>query len=276
VNRGRANLKILSTRLGGSRVWTAGNGPTVVVVHGGPGFDHWYLTPPLLPLAKHFRLVFYDQRSRGAITPAGLTEQLRRILAAVASEGPPVVLAHSWGTYLAFACLTLPNAPAVGGAALVSPVPLTLKGFTRAGARFQKSLPKPAPTSIKELFPYYLAKQNRGKESIPMPHFDAAAYRRIMTALQGSSYDFRKASALLPKATSRSRRTSKGYPAGSHSPMFLVPPTSRSPSSRRCSGASSSERSKINSHAERHQTWRWGGKAEPSMFCVPTFLASCL
>jgi pimeloyl-ACP methyl ester carboxylesterase len=201
VNRGRANLKILSTRLGGSRVWTAGNGPTVVVVHGGPGFDHWYLTPPLLPLAKHFRLVFYDQRSRGAITPAGLTEQLRRILAAVASEGPPVVLAHSWGTYLAFACLTLPNAPAVGGAALVSPVPLTLKGFTRAGARFQKSLPKPAPTSIKELFPYYLAKQNRGKESIPMPHFDAAAYRRIMTALQGSSYDFRKASALLPKAT---------------------------------------------------------------------------
>jgi pimeloyl-ACP methyl ester carboxylesterase len=173
----------------------------VVAVHGGPGFDHRYLTPALLPLAARFRLVFYDQRSRGAITPADLTEQLRRILAAVASDGPPVVLAHSWGTYLAFACLMLPNAPAVRGAVLVSPVPLTLKGFDRAGARFEKSLPKPAPTDIEELFPYYLAKRNRGKASIPVPHFDAAVYGKIIGALQGSAYDLRKACALLPKGT---------------------------------------------------------------------------
>jgi pimeloyl-ACP methyl ester carboxylesterase len=178
-----------------------GNGPTVVVVHGGPGFDHKYLTPALLPLAAHFRLVFYDQRSRGAITPANLTEQLRRILAAAAaSDGPPVVLAHSWGTYLAFAWLTL-NAPVVRGAVLVSPVPLTLKGFNRAGARFKKSLPTPAPTQIKALFPYYLAKRNRGKASIPLPHFDAAAYGKIITALQASPYDFRKACAFLPEGT---------------------------------------------------------------------------
>lgn len=190
-----------SKQLGGTRVWTAGSGPTVVVVHGGPGFNHKYLTRSLLPLSPHFRLVFYDQRSRGATSPADLTEQLRRILVAAAVDGPPAVFAHSWGTYLAFACLTLPDSPAVRGAVLVSPVPLTLKGFNRAGARFERSLPKPAPTKIKELFPYYLAKSNRGKESIPVPQFDAAAYGRILTALQRSSYDFRKASRFLPVRT---------------------------------------------------------------------------
>jgi pimeloyl-ACP methyl ester carboxylesterase len=196
----RFSLQILSRRLGGSRVWMVGNGPTVVVVHGGPGFDHKYLTPSLLPLARHFRLVFYDQRSRGAITPAKLIEQLRRIVAAV-SDGSPVVLAHSWGTYLAFACLTVANAPVVRGAMLISPVPLTLKGFNRAEARFEKSLPTPAPTEIKALFPYYLAKRNRRKASIPIPHVDALAYGKIITALQASSYDFRKACASLPKRT---------------------------------------------------------------------------
>jgi pimeloyl-ACP methyl ester carboxylesterase len=193
--------KMLSSRLGGTRVWTVGIGPTVVAVHGGPGFDHRYLTPPLLPLAAHFRLVFYDQRSRGAITPADLAEQLRRILAAVASDGPPAILAHSWGTYLAFACLTLPNAPVVRGAVLVSPVPLTLRGYNRAGARFRKSLPAPQPTDLKELFPYYLAKRNRGKTSIPVPQFNAAVYGKVIGALQRSSYDFRNASRLLPQDT---------------------------------------------------------------------------
>jgi len=190
-----------SKQLGGSRVWTAGSGPTVVVVHGGPGFNHKYLTRSLLPLSAHFRLVFYDQRSRGAISPAALTEQLRKILVAAAVDGPPAVLAHSWGTYLALACLTMPDSPAVRGAVLVSPVPLTLSGFNRAGARFKRSLPKPAPTEIKELFPYYLAKQNRGKQSIAVPQFNAAAYATVLAGLQRSSYDFRRASRSLAQDT---------------------------------------------------------------------------
>ncbi len=194
-------MRMRSKQLGGSRVWTAGSGPTVVVVHGGPGFNHKYLTRSLLPLSAHFRLVFYDQRSRGAISPAALTEQLRKILVAAAVDGPPAVLAHSWGTYLALACLTMPNSPAVRGAVLVSPVPLTLSGFNRAGARFKRSLPKPAPTEIKELFPYYLAKQNRGKQSIAVPQFNAAAYGTVLAGLQRSSYDFRMASRSLAQDT---------------------------------------------------------------------------
>jgi proline iminopeptidase len=189
-------------QLGGSRVWTVGTGPTVVVVHGGPGFNHKYLVRPLEALAGHFRLVFYDQRSRGAVSPEALTAQLGRIIAAAGREDPPFVLAHSWGTYLAFACLTATNRPEVRGALLVSPVPLTLDWFRRAGARFDRSLPKPAPTDIKKLFPYYLARQNRGSTSIPVPQFNAAINGRVTDALERTSYDFRHASRLLPDPTS--------------------------------------------------------------------------
>ena len=42
-----------------------GEGPTIVVLHGGPDFDHTYLLPELDRLAGAFRLVYYDQRGRG-------------------------------------------------------------------------------------------------------------------------------------------------------------------------------------------------------------------
>jgi pimeloyl-ACP methyl ester carboxylesterase len=206
-------LKTLSTQvLAGNRVWTIGIGPTLVVVHGGPGFNHTYLTPALRPLASHFRLVFYDQRSSatggGPVTPTALTEQLRRILAAPAPGGPPVVMGHSWGTYLAFACLALPNAPVVRGAVLSSPVPLTRKGYDAGGARWSAQLPERVRpllqnlnlAGVKKLLPYYLARRNRGKVFIPLTHYDAAAARVIMKALP-KDYDFRKVCTSLPKNT---------------------------------------------------------------------------
>lgn len=49
-------------------VKTVGNGPPVVVVHGGPGLDHGSLLPDLEPLTKTHRLVFYDQRGGGRST----------------------------------------------------------------------------------------------------------------------------------------------------------------------------------------------------------------
>ncbi|PPC63931.1 hypothetical protein C1Y41_04615 [Pantoea sp. ICBG 1758] len=39
--------------------------PTVVVVHGGLGFDHGYLRPGLDPLALPFNLIYWDMRGQG-------------------------------------------------------------------------------------------------------------------------------------------------------------------------------------------------------------------
>ena len=42
-----------------------GQGKAIIVLHGGPDFDHAYLLPDLDRLANSFRLIYYDQRGRG-------------------------------------------------------------------------------------------------------------------------------------------------------------------------------------------------------------------
>jgi proline iminopeptidase len=44
---------------------TVGQGAPLVIVHGGPGASHEYLLPYLLPLARHHKLVFIDERGSG-------------------------------------------------------------------------------------------------------------------------------------------------------------------------------------------------------------------
>ncbi|MES1259981.1 MAG: alpha/beta fold hydrolase, partial [Gemmatimonadota bacterium] len=48
----------------------AGNGPEVVVLHGGPGAHHDYLLPGFDRLATGRTLVYYDQRGGGR-SPVG-------------------------------------------------------------------------------------------------------------------------------------------------------------------------------------------------------------
>ncbi|MGK2859923.1 MAG: alpha/beta fold hydrolase [Thermoanaerobaculia bacterium] len=49
------------------RIWwkAMGNGPPIVVIHGGPGLDHGSLAADLAPLSKTHTLVYYDQRGGG-------------------------------------------------------------------------------------------------------------------------------------------------------------------------------------------------------------------
>src|SRR5215472_3667297 len=42
-----------------------GSGPPVIVLHGGPDFDHRYLLPELDDLADSYHLIYYDQRGHG-------------------------------------------------------------------------------------------------------------------------------------------------------------------------------------------------------------------
>jgi proline iminopeptidase len=42
-----------------------GLGQPVIVLHGGPDFDHTYLLPDMDSLSDAFRLIYYDQRGRG-------------------------------------------------------------------------------------------------------------------------------------------------------------------------------------------------------------------
>jgi proline iminopeptidase len=88
---------------------TVGEGRPIIVLHGGPDFDHHYLLPEMDRLADSFRLVYYDQRGRGR--SAG---EVRPGEVSIASEVEDLddvrrhfgfdsvaVLGHSWGGVLA-------------------------------------------------------------------------------------------------------------------------------------------------------------------------------
>ena len=86
-----------------------GHGVPIVVVHGGPDFDHEYLLPEMDRLAGSFHLVYYDQRGRGrsffGVLPEGITmatevDDLDRVRAWFGFESI-AVLGHSWGGLLA-------------------------------------------------------------------------------------------------------------------------------------------------------------------------------
>jgi proline iminopeptidase len=86
-----------------------GQGQPIIVLHGGPDFDHSYLVPDLDRLADSYRLIYYDQRGRGRsadrVQPEDVTlESEIADLDAVRKHfglGSATLLGHSWGTVLA-------------------------------------------------------------------------------------------------------------------------------------------------------------------------------
>jgi len=86
-----------------------GNGPPLVVVHGGPGADHTYFLPYLLPLARTHRLIFIDERGSGRsqrlqdaslYTVENMVEDVEDVRTAL-NLGKISLLGHSYGGVLA-------------------------------------------------------------------------------------------------------------------------------------------------------------------------------
>jgi proline iminopeptidase len=88
---------------------TIGRGAPLVIVHGGPGASHDYFLPYLLPLARHNRVIFIDERGSGRSQkledPSGYTvENMVEDLEAVRQGlvlGKISLLGHSYGGVLA-------------------------------------------------------------------------------------------------------------------------------------------------------------------------------
>ena len=95
----------------GARLYyrTVGKGRPLIVLHGGPDFDHNYLLPELDRLAELVRLVYYDQRGRGrsakGVAPAdvGIDSELADLDRVRRHFGFDsfALLGHSWGALLA-------------------------------------------------------------------------------------------------------------------------------------------------------------------------------
>ena len=88
---------------------TLGQGAPLVIVHGGPGASHDYLLPYLLPLARHHRLVFLDERGSGRsekledatqYTVENMVEDVEAVRRSL-NLGKIDLLGHSYGGVLA-------------------------------------------------------------------------------------------------------------------------------------------------------------------------------
>src|SRR5687768_4694786 len=86
-----------------------GQGQPIIILHGGPDFDHSYLLPDMDRLSDSFRLIYYDQRGRGKsagnVRPEDVTiqseiEDLEGLRNYSRLESA-AVLGHSWGGVLA-------------------------------------------------------------------------------------------------------------------------------------------------------------------------------
>jgi len=97
--------------VGNAELYTreVGQGTAIIVLHGGPDFDHSYLVPEMDRLSDSFHLIYYDQRGRGRsadrVQPEDVTlasdiadlEEVRQYF----NLDALVLLGHSWGTVLA-------------------------------------------------------------------------------------------------------------------------------------------------------------------------------
>jgi proline iminopeptidase len=86
-----------------------GAGQPVIVLHGGPDFDHTYFLPELDRLSSFLRLIYHDQRGRGQsaqnVLPRDVSiesevEDIERVRVFFGLESV-VILGHSWGGVLA-------------------------------------------------------------------------------------------------------------------------------------------------------------------------------
>jgi proline iminopeptidase len=113
-----------------------GRGQPIIVLHGGPDFDHGYLLPDLDRLADTFRLIYYDQRGRGRsvdhVLPEEVTltsdvDDIDRVRQHFRLQSS-ALLGHSWGTVLALE-YALRHPERVSHMILMNPGPASASDF---------------------------------------------------------------------------------------------------------------------------------------------------
>ena len=172
-----------------------GQGPPVVVLHGGPGAHHDYLLPGFDRLAEGRALVYYDQRGGGRSAvpreaPVGWREQVADLEALRQAWGEDrlAIAGYSWGGLLAM-LYAREHPDRVAHLALVSPAP----AHHAARGEFERRL------AARNTAPAVAAARDRLRES-GLAQSDPEAYRRQAFALSVAGYfhDPARAAELTP------------------------------------------------------------------------------
>src|SRR5689334_20491098 len=192
--------------LNGVRLYTrhVGNGPSVVVLHGGPGAHHDYLLPQYDRLAAGRALRYYDQRGGGrSAVPRDVAVGWREHVADLEALRVHwrldrlTLLGYSWGGLLAVLyALEHPNR--IARLALVSAAPLTAAWREEFERRFAARMAQP-----------WIARSRTELSALGLAQRDPEKYRRIAFALSVAGYfhDPSRAREMTPfRVTERTRR----------------------------------------------------------------------
>ncbi|WP_193755567.1 alpha/beta hydrolase [Psychromonas sp. psych-6C06] len=182
------------TQLDGYRFHTVIKGqshsPVVIIVHGGPGADHQYLTS-LSPLSKTHRVIFYDQRGSGLsprvdssqLTIAQNIADLNLLVEHFSATNKVKLIGHSWGAMLVSGYMsTYPEK--VSHAVLVEPgmlTPESAKAFINKMNEFQSLSTFFSVAKYMSVYP--LVKKNDGKEG-----FDYVMTKLLNQNTSGAPY----------------------------------------------------------------------------------------
>jgi len=193
-------------QLNGVRLYTrhVGNGPSVVVLHGGPGAHHDYLLPQYDRLAEGRTLLYYDQRGGGrSPVPRDVAVGWREHVADLEALRDHwqlerlTLLGYSWGGLLAV-LYALEHPDRVARLALVSAAPVTAVWRDEFERRFAARMAEP-----------WIARSRAELTASGLAKTDPERYRRMAFALSVAGYfhDPSRAQEMTPfRVTERTRR----------------------------------------------------------------------
>jgi proline iminopeptidase len=190
-----------------------GRGQPIIVLHGGPDFDHSYLLPDLDRLSDAFWLIYYDQRGRGqsadGVRPEEVTlasevadlDEVRRHFQLESSA----MLGHSWGAVLALEYARR-HATRVSHLILMNPAPASAsdlavfrKAYTgRLGADMERQREIVATAAYKEGDPEAVAARYRlhFRHALARP----ADFERLMATMKAAFISQGKAGIVKARA----------------------------------------------------------------------------
>lgn len=143
-NKELVNLHIEKRQ--GLHIYIIGDGEVIVFLHGGPGSEHRFFLPHVLPLSQRFKLVFYDQRGCGKSEPltnnqysmkdeVDALELLRKELDVEKIN----LFGESWGSMLALLYATS-YPERVNKIFLTAAIGVTAEGFSTFAEELEKRL----------------------------------------------------------------------------------------------------------------------------------------
>ncbi len=175
----------------------------ILLVQGGPGFSHDYLSQPLSPLAARRRLVCIDDcpaaRAPGVVNAFDASVvACADAICTTARDGPISVVAHSWGCLVLLVAMSLPDRAEsldrlIAGGVLVNPAPLDRSSLNQVASQVRGRTPwltrlaflydacirRDSDAAMTRLLPSYGGGSGAGQKKVHLG-LDIKTYARVM------------------------------------------------------------------------------------------------